>query len=62
MPDGKPAGVRCYNLDDNNCCLIHGTEEYPDVCRAFSATPELCGKSNKEAYERLGELEALTAN
>ena len=60
MPDGKPAGVRCVNLDDNNLCSIHEKDNFPSVCRNFTFDPEFCGKTNEEAFERLGELENLT--
>lgn len=60
MPDGKPAGVRCPHLDDKNCCTIHGTEDYPEVCREFSATREMCGSTNSEAYAYLAYLENAT--
>ncbi len=61
MPDGKPAGVACVNLDPRSGeCRIWGTPEYPAVCRAFTATAELCGTSRDEALERLSELESVT--
>lgn len=63
MPDGKPAGVPCFNLDpDTYLCRIWGTEKYPDVCRAFQATPEFCGSSRDEAFERIAEIEEATGN
>jgi hypothetical protein len=61
MPEGKPAGVDCVNLDEKRHCRLHGEENYPDVCRAFTATRELCGESNRDAHARLGELELLTS-
>ncbi|MBL8029250.1 MAG: YkgJ family cysteine cluster protein, partial [Fibrobacteres bacterium] len=33
MPNGKPAGTRCVNLNNNNECTIHQNENYPNVCR-----------------------------
>jgi len=60
MPKGKPAGVRCLNLSDDNVCMIHDTENYPSVCRNFNFDPEFCGETNEEAFDRLTELEKLT--
>ncbi len=59
MPDGKPAGVRCVNLDENNNCRIHNTSSYPQVCRDFKASLEMCGDSNDFAFEYLTKLEEL---
>lgn len=61
MPEGKPAGVRCVNLDKNNLCRIHEKENYPSVCRNFKFDPEFCGKSKEQAFERLEKLELLTS-
>jgi hypothetical protein len=62
MPNGKPAGVPCVNLDpETNLCRIWGTEKYPAVCRAFTATREVCGTRREEAFERISRLEAETA-
>jgi len=61
MPGGKPAGVRCLNLDDTNRCRIHGTEHYPRVCKSFSPSPEMCGSTNDHADSYLRELEELTS-
>lgn len=60
MPNGKPAGVRCMNLLENNLCSLYNTEAYPPVCRNFKFDPEFCGETNEEAFERLAELENLT--
>jgi len=61
MPDGKPAGVRCVNLDpETYLCTIWGTEEYPEVCRAFQASYEFCGSSREEAFGRIAEIEEAT--
>jgi hypothetical protein len=62
MPNGKPAGVPCVNLDpESYLCRIWGTDAYPDVCRAFTATQEVCGTRRGEALERISRLEAETA-
>jgi len=61
MPDGKPAGVMCVNLDgETHLCRIWNTPEYPEVCRGLQAEPEMCGSSREEAIAYLDELERLT--
>jgi uncharacterized protein len=61
MAEGKPAGVRCVNLDSDTLrCRIWGTSEYPEVCRQFTAKDENCGRSAKEAFAILAEFERLT--
>lgn len=62
MPEGKPAGVVCVNLDqETGECTVWGTDTYPAVCREFSATAELCGTNRREALERLSALEEATS-
>ena len=57
MPEGKPGGVRCVNLDDENRCKIWNSPDYPPVCRNFSPTVEFCGRSDEEAARLLREAE-----
>jgi Fe-S-cluster containining protein len=61
LPDGKPAGVRCPNLDESGRCRLHETPEYPAVCRAFQATEEFCGGNSEEAFARITAFERQTA-
>lgn len=61
MPDGKPAGVRCVQLDERNLCRLFGRPERPAVCGRFAADPDVCGASDEQALRLLGELERLTA-
>ncbi len=62
MPHGKPAGVRCVNLEpQTDLCRIWGTADYPEVCRAFAPRPETCGTCRQEALESISDLERLTA-
>lgn len=61
MPYGKPAGVRCIQLtEDNKCKLFHSVDR-PTVCKSLKPSKEMCGKRNEEAYEYLMELEKLTS-
>lgn len=60
MPDGKPAGVRCVQLSDDNLCKIFGQPERPAVCNRLRPLEEMCGSSAEEAILYLTELERLT--
>lgn len=60
MPDGKPAGVRCLHLSDDNRCRLFGDPTRPNVCRQFQASREICGETSEEADALLSELERLT--
>jgi len=58
MPKGKPAGVRCVNLDSQNLCTVY--EDRPHVCRAFSPDVSTCGHDFEEAMRLIGALEEAT--
>jgi hypothetical protein len=60
MPDGKPAGVRCVQLTDDNRCKLFGMPERPAVCIALRPTEEMCGSTTEEAMNYLAWLEAIT--
>jgi len=60
MPNGKPAGIRCVNLNSENLCMIYATDVYPPVCRNFKFDPEFCGDTNEEAFHNLSKLEEDT--
>jgi uncharacterized protein len=60
MRGGKPAGIRCINLTDDNSCSLYGTADYPDVCRNFTPAAEMCGETDEHAFEYLERLEKLT--
>ena len=61
MPNGKKAGERCIQLDENNLCKLFGDESRPKVCSDFSATRDVCGSTNAEALALITELEQLTS-
>ncbi len=60
MEDGKPAGVRCIQLDDDLRCKIFGRPERPAACAAFAAEPDICGHSRDEALATISLLEQAT--
>ncbi len=63
MPRGKPAGVRCVNLDPESYrCRIWGLPEYPQACRRFAPEHEVCGHSREQALELITLLESNTAS
>jgi uncharacterized protein len=43
MPQGKPAGVPCVQLDEQLRCKIFGQPERPSVCGQLQASVEMCG-------------------
>jgi uncharacterized protein len=60
MPQGKPAGVRCVQLDADERCLLFGKPERPAVCASLRPTPAMCGGSRDQAMAILGRLERQT--
>jgi Fe-S-cluster containining protein len=61
LPQGKPAGVRCVQLDAANRCRIFGQPERPAVCASLAPSPAMCGQSNPQALAYLTRLEKETA-
>jgi Fe-S-cluster containining protein len=61
MPNGKPAGVRCVQLDERNHCKIFGRPERPPVCGSLQASREMCGDTRAEALLYLTRLDELTS-
>lgn len=61
MPEGKPAGVPCVQLTPDRRCKLFGRPDRPAVCSSLSASPDMCGTEDREAYAYLEELERLTA-
>lgn len=60
MPQGKPAGVRCVQLDEDNRCLIFGMPARPAVCSQLKPSAEMCGESSRHALLFLARLERDT--
>jgi len=61
MPEGKPAGHRCVQLDSDNRCLLYGSPLRPALCHAFMPEQDLCGDSAEQALELIAVLEISTA-
>lgn len=60
MPDGKPAGVPCIQLDDAMRCRIFGRPERPSFCGGLSPASEMCGEDRGHAMLWLSRLETAT--
>ncbi len=60
MPQGKAAGVRCVQLDDQQRCKLFGDPRRPAFCASLKAQAEMCGDSREAAMAYLFELERLT--
>ena len=60
MPEGKPAGVPCVNLDGDMRCRIFTSTERPQVCASLQPSAEMCGKCREDAMKYLTELERMT--
>lgn len=61
MPNGKPAGVRCAQLTDDNRCWVFGLPERPAVCVSLRPSLEMCGTNNESAFAYLRWLDEITA-
>jgi len=60
MPDGKPAGVRCVQLDGDQRCRLFGLPERPAVCGSLQPQPSMCGTSREQALQWFDLLERQT--
>jgi hypothetical protein len=61
MPNGKPAGMRCIQLDSHNRCLLFGKPERPAVCLRIKPEPVMCGTDTAAALETLRNWERATS-
>ncbi|ATD66716.1 MULTISPECIES: YkgJ family cysteine cluster protein [Luteimonas] len=61
MPQGKPAGVPCVQLDEHLRCRLFGRAERPAFCASLRPAPDMCGDSRDAAFLFLDTLERLTA-
>lgn len=60
MPEGKPAGVRCVQLSDDDRCLIFGQPERPACCSGLKPNLEMCGNDREHALSWIAWLEEAT--
>ena len=60
MPNGKPAGVRCVQLLEDQRCAIFGRPERPACCSGLKASAEMCGTDREHALHWLARLDDAT--
>ncbi len=60
MPQGKPAGVRCVQLSEDDRCLIFGQPERPACCAGLKPNLEMCGENREHALRWIAWLEEVT--
>jgi Fe-S-cluster containining protein len=60
MEQGKPAGVRCVQLTEDNRCLLFNSNRRPLVCSSLQPNSEICGNNDAEAIEMLSDWERKT--
>jgi Fe-S-cluster containining protein len=61
MPHGKPAGVRCVQLDEEERCRIFGQPERPAVCGGLQPSIDMCGPDREHAMLFLRRLDEMTS-
>ncbi len=61
MPNGKPAGVPCANLDADMRCMIFGSPLRPACCSGLKPSDEMCGNSRTDAIAWLTHLEEASS-
>ncbi|HEY9103588.1 YkgJ family cysteine cluster protein [Chitinimonas sp.] len=62
MPNGKPAGVPCIQLDEDLRCKLFGDPRRPAVCGGLQPEVEMCGSNREQAMHYLGWLERETGS
>ncbi len=60
MPQGKPAGMRCAQLGEDNRCVVFGQKVRPAFCGGLRPSQEMCGATREEALAWLTQLEQAT--
>ena len=60
MPEGKPAGIACVQLDEHLRCKLFGKPERPAFCASLRPGLEMCGSRREDAMVWLTELEQAT--
>lgn len=60
LPLGKPAGMRCPQLDTADRCRLFGLPQRPAVCATLRPSLEMCGETREHALLWLRRLEEAT--
>lgn len=59
MPQGKPAGVACIQLDADMRCKLFGQPERPAFCGGLQPNLEMCGDADQGREYAIAWLSAL---
>ena len=62
MAQGKPAGVRCIQLDASNRCQLFGDPRRPAVCTSLQPSIEMCGSEQAHALRYWYDLAEFGVN
>lgn len=60
MPNGKPAGVRCVQLGDDERCKMFNHPQRPQVCASLQPSETMCGDNREQAMKWLDWMEEQT--
>jgi hypothetical protein len=60
MPQGKPAGVPCIQLDAERRCRLFGDPRRPAVCTSLQPSDKMCRGTAWQALRWLSRLESST--
>ena len=60
MPEGKPAGVVCVQLDEERRCRLFGLPQRPAVCGQLQPAVDICGDTAAQAMSLIAALELAT--
>jgi Fe-S-cluster containining protein len=60
MPQGKPAGIPCVQLDDAYRCRLFGRPERPAFCVSLRPSGGMCRSDRGQALDGLHWLELAT--
>lgn len=59
MPNGKPAGIPCIQLDERYGCRLFGKPERPAFCGGLQPSLEMCGAPQQPRSYAIAWLSAL---
>jgi uncharacterized protein len=59
MPNGKPAGTPCIQLDEDYRCKLFGKPERPAFCGGLQPDVEMCGDTQQTRTYAINWLSAL---
>jgi Fe-S-cluster containining protein len=60
LPDGKPAGMACVQLDEQLRCRLFDRADRPAVCARLRPSREMCRDTRWQALRWLATIERQT--